>query len=605
VANGDYQCGAAAVKTRRRAVILIIIGDQCVTIARAQAFRQSRIVPRASRSRGVRRTLTLMNPLKSVSFFQVRVLRATTLAVALLGAGTVSLAAASANRVHVMNGATPADIQEAVLFAFDHFSIQFTQGLRLHLVSGKTPGQPNPIVLGRGKQGEPDDESVRFYGTVIREGEELRMWYLARSTLDHDRNGQLRVCLAISRDGLVWTKPKLGLVEFNGSKANNIVNIRGGRCEFAAIPIICDPADPDSERRYKMCFESWCYANKLAVAFSPDGLNWTEPPNNPVGPNLEHTGLIRFGNCYFVNGHGGSHFGWTRKMVTHVSYDFELWSQGSALSFRRDRVPPRQIATEWNSGEEVHLGAGLWHRGNVIIGVYDMWHGSPSSDRLFVGMDLGLVISNNALQYHEPLPDFRLVPAYEELIDYSNLPKDPGPPISANEQTMRRPMVRAPSLSHGQGMENLGDKTFVWYEVWGVGDVRVATWMRDRLGCFKVYSRLEERPFRPHNPDQPKSMAECTTVPMRIVEGTGKVFLNVGGLSGHSEMIVEVLDEQLRPIPGYSGGDCIPVRESGLRVPVRWRGHENIMPGKSFRLKITFGGVRPEDAELYAIYVTG
>ena len=34
------------------------------------------------------------------------------------------------------------------------------------------------------------------------------------------RGGQ---CLAISKDGLHWTKPKLGLVERDGSKDNNIV----------------------------------------------------------------------------------------------------------------------------------------------------------------------------------------------------------------------------------------------------------------------------------------------------------------------------------------------------------------------------------------------
>ena len=60
----------------------------------------------------------------------------------------------------------------------------FSHGLHLLLLSGKKPGQANPIVLSRGKPGEPDDASVRFYGSVIAGGDELRMWYLARGERD-------------------------------------------------------------------------------------------------------------------------------------------------------------------------------------------------------------------------------------------------------------------------------------------------------------------------------------------------------------------------------------------------------------------------------------
>ena len=35
--------------------------------------------------------------------------------------------------------------------------------------------------------------------------------------------GRYRLCYAESRDGLEWEKPELGLVEFDGSKRNNIV----------------------------------------------------------------------------------------------------------------------------------------------------------------------------------------------------------------------------------------------------------------------------------------------------------------------------------------------------------------------------------------------
>ena len=68
-------------------------------------------------------------------------------------------------------------------------------------------------------------------------------------------------------------------------------------------------------------------------------------------------------------------------LVTFASNDFEHWTQSSAVGFRRDSIPPRRMLAPWNTDEEVHLGAGLWDRGNVIVGVYGMWHGHPTSDR--------------------------------------------------------------------------------------------------------------------------------------------------------------------------------------------------------------------------------
>ncbi len=56
-------------------------------------------------------------------------------------------------------------------------------------------------------------------------------------------------------------------------------------------------------------------------------------------------------------------------MVTFVSHDFDHWSDAAHLSFRRDPIPPRPLNDfEIHRGEQVHMGASLWNRGNVILG---------------------------------------------------------------------------------------------------------------------------------------------------------------------------------------------------------------------------------------------
>ena len=65
----------------------------------------------------------------------------------------------------------------------------------------------------------------------------------------YDKRGQPhRYALATSKDGVHWEKPKLGLVDFEGSKANNLFLTPDNR---RLAHVVFDPDDPDPKRRYK------------------------------------------------------------------------------------------------------------------------------------------------------------------------------------------------------------------------------------------------------------------------------------------------------------------------------------------------------------------
>src|SRR5689334_290543 len=117
-----------------------------------------------------------------------------------------------------------ASAAERVLFAFDDVAIPLRDNLQLTM----TPAEKcerNP-VLRRGETGTPDHGQAVLYGSVIQEGGKFRMWYLASP----NRLGEAPLpdvpawwrpmCYAESEDGIHWTKPDFGLVEFNGSKHN-------------------------------------------------------------------------------------------------------------------------------------------------------------------------------------------------------------------------------------------------------------------------------------------------------------------------------------------------------------------------------------------------
>ncbi len=102
----------------------------------------------------------------------------------------------------------------------------------------------------------------------------------------------------------------------------------------------------------------------------------------------------------------------------------------------------------------------------------------------------------------------------------------------------------------------------------------------------------------------PDLTCDCITCPLQPQGGSCRIYANLDAASQHGELSVELLYEQFRPIEGYSGEACRPLKASGLRQAVTWKGKDNMVSvTRPFRLRLTFGGVRPEDIRLYAIYV--
>ena len=82
------------------------------------------------------------------------------------------------------------------------------------------------------------------------------------------------VCYATSKDGIHWDKPELGVIEFNGSKKNNIVIVFDH-----GVTVMKDLHETDPKKRYKAFHPE---SENSAVWFSPDGIHWSEAID--VGP---------------------------------------------------------------------------------------------------------------------------------------------------------------------------------------------------------------------------------------------------------------------------------------------------------------------------------
>lgn len=163
------------------------------------------------------------------------------------------------------------------LFADDHL-IETIEGdalLRLH--------QPVPRerVLTHDAAWEGTGSG---YHTVIKDGDLYRMYYrgwhleVAGASLRTDRHPPY-ACLAESRDGIHWRKRELGLVEFGGSKANNIILQGLGTHNFA--PFLDANPDCDADARFK-ALAGVKSEGGLFLFKSADGIRWSLMAEEPV-----------------------------------------------------------------------------------------------------------------------------------------------------------------------------------------------------------------------------------------------------------------------------------------------------------------------------------
>jgi hypothetical protein len=139
------------------------------------------------------------------------------------------------------------------------------------------------------------------------------------------RGREMGICYAVSKDGIKWEKPELGLVEFEDSKNNNIV-WRGPH----GAGVFKDIHDPDPARRYKTIFKG----NKISVGFSADGIHWGKAilcPEANVAGDTHNNALWAptLGKYVGITRTWGKTFG--RQVARTESSDFLKWTKAKVV----------------------------------------------------------------------------------------------------------------------------------------------------------------------------------------------------------------------------------------------------------------------------------
>jgi len=156
------------------------------------------------------------------------------------------------------------------------------------------------------KAEHPWEQTGVSFCTIIKDGDIFKAWGPCEDT-----KSKRFMAYFESKDGLKWKRPKLGIVEYNGSKENNLINLDPDYygCTFWGWSVFKDPVAAPAER-YKAMKAGKIPAEKFAeyrkkwpddwvplssrgnnwfvinAAISADGKNWTILPQ-PI--SVEHS----------------------------------------------------------------------------------------------------------------------------------------------------------------------------------------------------------------------------------------------------------------------------------------------------------------------------
>lgn len=209
----------------------------------------------------------------------------------------------------------------------------------------------------------PWEGNTSGYFTLFQDGDLYRCYYRGTHHDEATKKGGHKetTCYAESKDGITWTRPKLGIVEFNGSKDNNLILIGEGCTNFSPFKDTNPNCPPES--RYKALASTGDDATRkkkpsLQAYHSADGLHWSRMREEPVisagsfdsqntGFYDAEAGVYRAYWRYFTGGYTDER-GWKPKGVrairTATSKDFLTWENQADLAYGKD-APVVQLYT--------------------------------------------------------------------------------------------------------------------------------------------------------------------------------------------------------------------------------------------------------------------
>ena len=438
----------------------------------------------------------------------------------------------------------------------------------------------NPLFAPPVRQPRTAPQQAPSWFSVVREPDSglFRMWYQDNIPDPNYQRGTpgavytTAICYAESRDGLQWVLPKLGLVEWLGSKDNNVVwrGLRGRRA--GELQIITQV--PDEARRgyrYLMVY----LEGGIHLVGSHDGLHWdksshqqltamsSDYPNNVLYDPVEQEFVMycRAKDRYLVGGNRGE------KIDTGESR-------------RIARITSKELWTEWTEPPESILLADEIDTAGAFTAFYAMLvqrHGGVYWGLLHpfkwnTDIYAELAFSRDGLRFDR-------LPTRPRLIDL-------GPPGAWDSGL----------IFTASNWVEVGKEWWIYYAGFNGPhgareNEKLGAW---RTGGIGVATIRKEGFIAMRGPEHGGVL--CTR---RLIWPGGGLFLNADARGG--ELKVRVSDTHRKVVPGFDYADGTAFSADDTAHEVKWNGRSLAeMQGRELRLEFFL-----REAELYTFRAGG
>jgi hypothetical protein len=409
----------------------------------------------------------------------------------------------------------------------------------------------------------PWESATLNWFTVMEDDGVFRMWYECYDVAGWYGADDIAFCYAESADGVRWTRPNLGLLEYQGSSDNNIlfrmIGPEGAHSRVHGTGVFKDPHAPP-EARYKGVsqglFDGFDPRHRVAGMVSPDGIHWTRLAQ-PVCETFADSQYSCFWDerlgKYVLYGRVG---GRGRAIGRAESADFAHFPALTLVLDADDSDPP---------DSDLYNPAAVKYpyAANAYFMFPSLYQHGPDT------LDIHLAVSRDGVRWTRP----------------ARTPFIPLGPEGAFDSG---------SLYMGQGLIRKGDEIWQYFSGSRLKHQEAELENLVKPGNERVYSRVVSRLDGFVSADAGPEGGWFQTPPLRF---TGRrLELNVQVREG-GEVRVALLRASGRPIKGFGLQECNPIVGDHTGATVTWNGHTDVAPlaGQPVKMLVKF-----RDASLYA-----
>ncbi|NHN32765.1 hypothetical protein [Paenibacillus agricola] len=429
-----------------------------------------------------------------------------------------------------------------------------------------TPPEKKEIVLRMEKPWEGPGSGI--YSCVFKDKDTFKMYY--RGTFDNssDQSQGQSCCYVESTDGIHWERPELGIHQFDGSSANNIVML--GHIAHNFSPFIDQRPGCAPHEKYKAVAG---YAPEGLFAFvSEDGLHFKPFREEPI----IRKGAFDSHNLVFWDPNHNCYMCYSRYFASNQEPNIEAPRDSAIfLGVRAIQNCTSNDFENWTKPEP-----NVYDKGVPLEHFYtNATIPCPGAEHTYLSFPMRFMPERNKVTEHEKV-------GVSDNVFMS----------SRDGFKWNRPFLEA-WIRPGLDFKNWTQRSLI--PAWGILETspeEFSMYINEHYYWGDSYIRRVTVPrhrFASVHGDY--SGAVFTTKPI-MVEGDS-LFINFA-TSAPGSVRVGIIDETGWPAAYYSAEDCDVIYGDELDCKVSWRGDSDLTPfaGKVVRLKFEL-----KDADIYAL----